>query len=370
MVDIEHEDAGLRGGMMLARDARTRERDGTERDLPRIVPQGTLLRLSVDQVKPNPKNPRKLFDPKPLSELRESIRTHGVLVPITVYKLPGQDKYAIVDGERRHRCCVDLRKEGLDIDIPANVVEPPGKMASLLYMFNIHAFREQWELMPTALSLQEVMDELHTEHNGELHEVTGLSIPQIERCKKILGFPKSFQQLSLDPDPSKRVPSNFWVELYPVLEEAPDLIPDLYDELGRDGITQAMVEKYRSKKVKSVIHFRRIVEAIEIAEHEEARQAVADRLREYVLTPELETREAFDGFIRDTRKVQRAVGACDKFISDLKRAKVQYTIEDKEQIVAKLLEVIEFTQRLLDRLQGDEPPEEAEDTTETSSTAA
>lgn len=344
----------------MFRKSRTAEaQDRNEQDLPQITPKGDLVHLSVDQIKPNPNNPRRLFDPKPLSELKESIKIHGVLVPITVYKLPGQEKYAIVDGERRYRCCVDLGKENIDIQIPANIVKAPDKMASLIYMFNIHAFREQWELMPTALSLQEVINELDVRDNADLQEITGLSISQIERCKKILSFPREFQELSLDLDPKKRIPSNFWVELHPVLEKAPEFIPDLYAEFGRNGITQKMVEKYRAKSIRSVIHFRRIMEAIEVAE--EDKEAVADRLREYILTLDLETREAFDGFIRDAKKIQKAVGACDKFIRDLKQARVDYTIEDKKEITVKLLEVIDFAQRLLEKLQGDEPPEELED---------
>jgi ParB family chromosome partitioning protein len=326
-----------------------------------IVPKGILIHVSVDEVRPNPNNPRRLFDPGPLHELKESIKAHGVLVPITIYKLPGQDKYAIVDGERRYRCCVDLQEEGIDVPLPANVVESPDKMASLIYMFNIHAFREQWELMPTALSLQEVMKDLNIEDNTELHEITGLTNAQIERCKKILSFPEEFQRLSLESDPARRIPSNFWVELHPFLEISQEFIPDLYQDLGRNGITQIMVDKYRAKSIKSVIHFRRILEAIEVSENEEDRQAIADRIRDYVLTIGLETREAFDGFIRDTRKVQKAVGACDNFIRDIKKAKVDYTIEGKEEIILKLLDVIEFVQSLLDKLQSDEPPEEVED---------
>jgi ParB family chromosome partitioning protein len=362
MVDFQQGRAGKTGGLMSPKSrALEVQQDGTEQSLSQIVPKGALIHLSVDQIIPNPNNPRRLFDPGPLSKLKESIRTHGVLVPITVYKLPGQAKYAIVDGERRYRCCAELREEGIDVQIPANIVEAPSKVASLVYMFNIHAFREQWELMPTALSLEEVMNALNVDDSEQIREVTGLSIPQIERCKKILSYPRRFQNLSLDPDPKKRIPSNFWVELHPVLEIAPALVPDLYADFGRDGITQSMVDKYNAKSIKSVIHFRRIMEAIEVAEEEEDRQAVADRLREYILTPDLETRVAFDGFIRDPKKIQRAVGACDRFIKDLKRAKVDYTIEGKQEIVAKLLEVIDFAQRLLDKLQGDEPPEEGED---------
>jgi ParB family chromosome partitioning protein len=333
----------------------------TELPLPQVVPKGILIHLSVDQVKPNPNNPRRLFDPGPLSELRESIRIHGVLVPITVYKLPGQDIYGIVDGERRYRCCVDLYSEGINIEIPSNVVEAPDQMASLVYMFNIHAFREPWELMPTALSLQQVMKELGTDANKELNLVTGLGLAQIERCKKILSFDERYQRLSLAQKPKERIPSNFWVELYPVLELAPDVVPELYADVGRDGITDRMVEKYRAKKIKSVIHFRRILEAFEVAEDKEDKEAVADRLREYILTPELETREAFDGFIKDTRKIQRAVTACDKFIKDISRAKVDYSIEGKDELIEKFMQILDFVQKLIDKLVGDQPPMEDEE---------
>src|SRR4051794_12697684 len=88
-----------------------------------VVPSGRLLQLRPDQLKPNPNNPRRLFDPEPLRELKENIRQHGVLVPITVYQLKAQEKFAILDGERRHKCCLELQDEGLAIRIPANVVE-------------------------------------------------------------------------------------------------------------------------------------------------------------------------------------------------------------------------------------------------------
>lgn len=325
-----------------------------------IVPKGELVYLNVEQVKPSANNPRRLFDPEPLIELKESIRLHGVLVPLTVYKLPGQNKYAIVDGERRFRCCADLVKEGITLQIPANVVEAPTKMASLIYMFNIHSFREQWELMPTALSLQEMMKVLKTDDTNELHEITGLSISQIERCKTILSFPKEFQDLSLKEDQTERIPSNFWIELHPVLDKIKDLIPDLYPTPGRNGITWALVEKYRNNKIKSVIHFRRIMEAISVAEDENQKQAVSKRIKEFILNPNLETRATFDGFIQDSRKVQRAASICEKFIVDMDKAKIDYAIEGKEEIIEKLTGVIKYSQQLVDKLQSGDPPEETE----------
>jgi ParB-like chromosome segregation protein Spo0J len=180
-----------------------------------VVPAGRLRKLSPDEIKPSPNNPRHLFDEAPLRELKKNIASHGVLVPIIVYQAKGQTKFSILDGERRYRCVLELTKagrlgpDGQPLKLPANIVEPPTKIAGLLYMFSIHNFREGWELMPTALSLKIVMDELDETDSSALTKLTGLSEPQIERCKKLIALPERFQKLSLHPDPKSRIPSNF-----------------------------------------------------------------------------------------------------------------------------------------------------------------
>jgi ParB/RepB/Spo0J family partition protein len=188
--------------------------------VPPVVPTGSLKRLTVDQIKPSTNNPRHLFDPAPLLSLKENIREHGVLVPITVYQPKGQEKYSILDGERRFRSCLQLQHEGHKtrsgdpIDIPANVVDPPDKVAGLVYMFSIHNFREAWELMPMALALENIMEETGERENRDLRVLTGVSEPQIERCKILLTFPKRFQDLSLDSNPKTRIPSNAVSSIY------------------------------------------------------------------------------------------------------------------------------------------------------------
>ena len=326
-----------------------------------LTPKGVHVDLTPNQLKPNPNNPRRLFDPEPLERLKESIRAHGILVPLTVYKLPAQDKYAILDGERRYRCCLKLAEEGVHVGIPANVVEPPDKVASLIYMFNIHAFRQEWELMPTALSLKQLIQALgHIDighlnnHFHELHELTGLSYPQLERCRKILSFPDRFQKLSLETDPAKRIRSNFWTELYPVLELSEQHTPRLIHDLGRDGITDRMVEKYHAGKIRNITHFRRISEAFDVAEDDEEKGAVSERLREYILDASLETREAFDGFIRDSRRFQTVLTAADRFLKDVTKAKVDHSLEGKAELINKLNEVLTFVSNMLDKLAGDE----------------
>lgn len=332
---------------------------GRTADLPGVVPTGTLVKLRVEDLRPSPHNPRRLFDVEPLKSLKASIREHGVLVPLTVYRLPGQEIHAIVDGERRFRCCSDLAKEGAEVEIPANVVDTPDQMASLIYMFNIHQFREQWELMPTALALRSVIAQIDSDDTDELTELTGLSDRQVERCKTILSFSKRHQNMSMESDPRKRIPSNFWVELSPVLDLTIQLLPDLVAEEGRDSIIDLLVDKYRRKRIRSVVHFRRILEAYDV--HEDSGEdvaAVGDRLRAYILDPDLETRQAFDGFILDTRRVQKASDAADKFLREVQRAKIDHTVDDTKELIRKLRGVLMFVEDLLEKLEGDNPPSE------------
>ena len=60
-----------------------------------------VMLIPPDQIVPNPDQPRQYFDPEGLAELADSIRTHGILQPLTVRRRGG--KYELVAGERRLR---------------------------------------------------------------------------------------------------------------------------------------------------------------------------------------------------------------------------------------------------------------------------
>jgi ParB family transcriptional regulator, chromosome partitioning protein len=70
-----------------------------------------LKRIPLEQVAPNPDQPRKLFEQGKLMELAASIRNNGLLQPITVRPMP-EGVYQIVAGERRWRAHVLLKEQG------------------------------------------------------------------------------------------------------------------------------------------------------------------------------------------------------------------------------------------------------------------
>jgi len=330
-----------------------------------LTPTGQLIQLTYKELVPNVSNPRLLFDPEPLNDLKENIRVHGVLVPLVVFELPGRDKYGIVDGARRHLCCKELADEGIAISIPCNIVKPPTKVAGLLYMFNIHNLRQAWELMPTALGLQTFMRELGETDTKKLSNLTGLSQPQVERCKILMDVADEFRQMSLDTNPKTRIPSNFWIEAMPVVDLTKEVLPDIYSELTKRGFLRLLVEKYRLKKIKSVIHFRRVVEAYEnTRETAEGRTQFSRTLRRYIQDLNLETRAAFDGFVEDTRKVRSAIQACEQFIDLLKKARVEHVTERREELAESLKDAQRYIARILSQLEGADEPQAGEEDTE------
>src|SRR6266850_1517724 len=76
-----------------------------------------LIEVGIDQVEPNPNQPRKSFESSSLEELTASIRASGVIQPIIVREVG--DGYQLIAGERRWRAA---RQAGLD-RIPAIVRE-------------------------------------------------------------------------------------------------------------------------------------------------------------------------------------------------------------------------------------------------------
>jgi ParB/RepB/Spo0J family partition protein len=71
-----------------------------------------------------------LFDKEPMRALENSIRRVGILVPITVYKATGSDKFTILDGQRRWMCALEI---GLGT-VPINVVNEPSTAQNIVTM--------------------------------------------------------------------------------------------------------------------------------------------------------------------------------------------------------------------------------------------
>ncbi|PRX47713.1 ParB family chromosome partitioning protein [Prauserella shujinwangii] len=143
--------------------------------------------VPVSSVKPNPKQPRQVFDEEALAELEHSIREFGLMQPIVVRVLPG-DEYELVMGERRLRAAQQAELEF----IPAIVRQTADEaMLRDALLENIH--RVQLNPLEEAAAYQQLLDEFGVTHE-ELASRIGRSRPVITNTIRLLRLPLAVQR--------------------------------------------------------------------------------------------------------------------------------------------------------------------------------
>jgi ParB family chromosome partitioning protein len=154
---------------------------------PQAVQEVTgALRIPVDQVETNPKQPRKHFDEQALQELAQSLKLHDMIQPVTVSKLHGT-RYRLISGERRWRAA---KLAGLP-DIPAYIRQANDQqLLELALLENLQ--REDLNAMEIALSYKRMMEELaHTQE--QVAERMGKDRSTVTNYIRLLKLPPDIQ---------------------------------------------------------------------------------------------------------------------------------------------------------------------------------
>lgn len=224
----------------------------------------TVAMLKTDSIERNPENPRLIFNEKEMLILLQSIDEVGILVPLIVFPT-GQEKYILLDGERRLRCARRLNLE----TVPVNIIAKPDKIENILRMFNIHTIREQWKLMPTALKLKVLVNDKSFEgkNRKEISRLTGLSVSTVDRCLELLDLPNEHQKMILDyykkGQPSDfRFTEDFFLEMNRAIKSIKKFQRDIYEKYTQHGLINKFVEKRKANAISDVIDFRIIPEII------------------------------------------------------------------------------------------------------------
>ena len=238
-----------------------------------------VKQVKTDELQSNPHNPRRLFDKLPLQTLQGSIERVGILVPLTVYQDPKTKRYIILDGQRRWMCASALKLK----KIPVNEVEEPSLVQNIVTMFQIHKLREDWELMPTALKLELLMEETRDSNNRRVAALTGLDEAVVVRCKKLLSYETKYQNMMLDSNPEQRTKADFFIELYPVRH---DRNVQRFPWFKPVKFTDQMIEKMEADGLRSVTDFRIVKQHINNAVKADRVQTISKRLQEFAETPE------------------------------------------------------------------------------------
>lgn len=151
---------------------------------------GGTIEVLISKIKPNPQQPRKIFDQEKLTELADTIKTYGIIQPITIFS--ERDHYILITGERRLKAAemAGLKK------IPAIVKEySPEQFMEITLVENLQ--REDLNAIEEALAFKELIERFALKQE-ELAQRLGKSRSAIANSLRLLSLNEEVQDLIIN----------------------------------------------------------------------------------------------------------------------------------------------------------------------------
>ena len=190
----------------------------------------SINEIELSKIQPNPEQPRTVFEEEALEELATSIRSLGVIQPITLREI-SPDKYMIISGERRYRASL---KVGLD-RIPAYIKTADDEnVVEMALIENIQ--REDLNSIEIALTYQKLID-IYGLTQERLSERVGKKRTTIANYLRLLKLPAEIQVGLKD----KKIDMGHARALIPV--DNPKKQLKLYELILSDGLSVRAIEE-------------------------------------------------------------------------------------------------------------------------------
>jgi ParB family transcriptional regulator, chromosome partitioning protein len=156
---------------------------------PAATPGPGLAVVAIEQISPNPYQPRKTFNDASIEELARSVKEHGIIQPLVVTKI-GDNKYRLIAGERRFRAA---QKAGLD-SVPVVVKETmtDGDVLQVALIENIQ--REDLNPIEEAYAYHQLHEEFQLTQE-EISKRVGKERSTVANFLRLLKLPDSVKKL-------------------------------------------------------------------------------------------------------------------------------------------------------------------------------
>ena len=152
---------------------------------------GSITRIKISSISPNPFQPRLDFDKEPLLELSNSIKEHGIIQPITVRKI-GRNEFQIISGERRYQAS---KLAGID-ELPCFIrIADDQHMLEMAIVENVQ--RKDLNAIEIALSYQRLIDECNLSQE-ELGKKVSKNRSTVANFLRLLKLPVEIQKALRD----------------------------------------------------------------------------------------------------------------------------------------------------------------------------
>lgn len=190
----------------------------------------SISEIELSKIQPNPEQPRSIFEEETLEELATSIRSLGIIQPITLKEM-GPEQYMIISGERRYRASL---MAGLD-RIPAYIKTAADEnVVEMALIENIQ--REDLNSIEIALAYQKLLDNYNMTQE-KLSERVGKKRTTIANYLRLLKLPAEIQMGLKD----RKIDMGHARALIPV--EDPEVQLALYEQILAEGLSVRNVEE-------------------------------------------------------------------------------------------------------------------------------
>jgi ParB family transcriptional regulator, chromosome partitioning protein len=146
-----------------------------------------LAKIPIENISPNPFQPRMHFDQEALEELKKSILSNGLIQPITVRR-NGDDRYQLISGERRLKACTEIGYR----EIPAYIIKVETDEAMLAMALIENLQREKLNAIEIGMAYKRLIDECHLTQE-QIADRVGKDRSTIANSVRLLKLPQEIQ---------------------------------------------------------------------------------------------------------------------------------------------------------------------------------
>jgi ParB family chromosome partitioning protein len=146
-----------------------------------------LAKIPIDDISPNPFQPRTSFEPEALEELKKSILSNGLIQPVTVRRTK-DDRYELISGERRLKACKGIGYK----DIPAYIIQVDSNEAMLALSLIENIQRERLNPIEVGTAYKRLMEECALTQE-QIAEKVGKDRTTVANSIRLLKLPKEIQ---------------------------------------------------------------------------------------------------------------------------------------------------------------------------------
>lgn len=313
-----------------------------------------IIDVPITRIVKNDLNPRKRFVESEEEILIESLISKGQLNPIIVYQRSLDNQYVILDGERRYRAFIELKRQKIACHI---LEKEPSKLENFSIMFHIHNVREEWTDFSIAQALAIVVTEmdkdikkLERKDKLELSRITSLSEYKINKYLVFNQYSQDIIDMFLQSELKERekrtkgMDPDILAEMFTPIKKIKSLLPDFLKIYSTKNIIDACIKKKGQDVVKNNPEFRLLTKSLIATEKGNVRKEIMyEKLEKFVNNVDYAPRDIFDETSAVIYQVQSILKKTEAVIKEIENLNIEQITNEEKKILKVNLEKLIMT---------------------------